>query len=430
MTQALSLLLANVDVSAKEAYELLLTAIRVERLKAMAAISAAMNQQHRPFQGGGLRATKLAVRMKSHLNRYKTLAFLLSAGATADTPELRDQLLLDAKCGRLSHVQLLIKAGVPSHKAEANVLQWAVEILNSNILDVLLEGHIPPDAASRAVASVPMAASEADKIRFVSALAQKGASSETLGPLLLRAVQDAHPRLTDLLLQLGATSEYRLDDSQNALCAAAKRGDVALMEKLCRANPTALVPSEALPLAFDGLASPSRLNDLLRALEILIVQGACGTAIDDTVLKALGHPGREKILATLLPAGILSSTAGQAVDFVIRQSGTESLLMLICDNATVTGETIQRALEHVFYSNPEVYDEKKASVLSGTANRHGYRDALDQLLVNPARDTHPKANQIADLLLADGANINFGDSHVLVAAATSADPSRVAELLR
>lgn len=428
MGAALSMLLANIGVSASEAYDLLLVAIKAERLEAIAAVSLATQSHRGQFQGQALEATKLAAKMVNDSARYKTLAFLFSAGSRADTPELRDRLRCDANGGRLGHVQLLIKAGVPPYKPDADTLRWAVKNVRRDVFDVLLGGHIPPDAATAAVATLPRTASEGDKMHFVSSLAKKGASTAPLGRLLLKAVQDSHHHLVNLLLRLGATSSYKEDRNQNSLCIAAQRGDVPLVEKLCLARPTSEIASEALDLAFESLKHRA-VDDLLRALSLLLAQGAGGAAIDVIVLKALSHPNSEEILRTLLPVVIRSTTAGKAVNIVIRQPGTETL-ELICNSTTVKSGELATALDHALYANTRIYEDEKALILSRTAKRHGYQDVLDRLMFNPARDTHPKADQIVDMLLANGASINAGGGHVLATAAASADPVRLEELLR
>lgn len=90
------------------------------------------------------------------------------------------------------------------------------------------------------------------------------------------------------------------------------------------------------------------MDDLLRALSLLVSQRASSAIVEDIVLKALRYPHRERILTKLLPAGVRCATARKAVDIVIRQSGTETLLELICNSTNLTSRALEMAPEHVF----------------------------------------------------------------------------------
>ncbi|KAK3359102.1 hypothetical protein B0T25DRAFT_564148 [Lasiosphaeria hispida] len=235
-----------------------------------------------------------------------------------------------------------------------------------------------------------------------------------------------HQHLTDDLLQLGTTSSYRDSSGGNALLIAATCGDVPLLGKLCSASSSGLVASEAIPLVFDVLKQGNQ-GDLLEALSLLISHGATGAHVEQTVLKAVEYTAFRKIIRTLLPTGISLAALGPVTRAVIKRRGNWGILALLCRRTMVLKEVLETALEDVLYLRQ--YEETKALILSGIALKHQYNDVLDRLLAPPARDNHPRGQEIADMLLAHGTSINAGHGRVLAAAA-AADQEKFAKLVK
>jgi hypothetical protein len=252
MAAALSLLLANVQIdSHADAHGLLIDAIKAENLEAIAMISLAVGHKWDMLRGEeGSAATNAAAAIANDSHRYRVLGFLVSAGANADTPYLRWLLFENAQRGDIRRVKQLVDFGVAAHHGipdgeSLSPLGWAVQYFRLDILDVIVRGDIPVDAASSALGQLPRSAAERDKIHVVTALRRKGASGMPLSRILLHSVQDSHRGLTDLLLSLGADASYKDSGGSNALLIAVERRDIALIKKLSKASSTATISGEA-----------------------------------------------------------------------------------------------------------------------------------------------------------------------------------------
>lgn len=130
------------------------------------------------------------------------------------------------------------------------------------------------------------------------------------------------------------------------------------------------------------------------------------------------------VVGLLLKAGVSPEVTGIAIAAAV---GTE-MLRLLCASGPVPAPYLERALVTVLFTST-AYDGERAAILAETAQRLGYREALNSVLLNPSRDRHPDCMDIIRLLLSHGADVSAGEGSALVACATSGNVAMVEELL-
>lgn len=429
MRTALSTLLANVEISAEEAYQLLQHAIGAQELEAMAALSLAVDGKWTFIQTeGGTAVVAAALRIEDSALRYRVLNFVLSAGAKADTSALRQQLFRDGTRDDRNHVRLLVGFGVSPHQpgSDTDLVSWAVSNACMDVFHLIMEADIPPDVASAAIDKVPRTASEAEKVSMVIALAQKGATGPPLSRLLLHAVQSSNDDLTRALVAAGASADYIDDEGSSSLYVAVVRGDVALARLLCGAKPTASVVSAAVRMTFDALMN-NNLATMLEMLSLLAEHGASGDPVECTLIRAISTTACLDVLEILLPTGLSVIAGGRAVCQAIKLDDMQAL-ELICAATDITTQSLETALREVIYGTH--YSREKAEILARMAERLGYNSALDWILVNPKRKSHPRGDDIIDMLLTHGASVDVGGGILLVDALEQGNGDALMDLLR
>lgn len=130
----------------------------------------------------------------------------------------------------------------------------------------------------------------------------------------------------------------------------------------------------------------------------------------------------------LLQAGVSPEATGIAINAAIDSVDGTEMLRLLCTSGPVPAPHLERALITTLFTST-MYDGERATILAETAQRLGYRETFNSVLLNPSRDRHPKCIDIIRLLLSYGADVSAGAGSALVACATFGHVAMVEELL-
>lgn len=430
-TDALALLLANVDMSPDEAYGVLVAAVAARNVAAVAAMAVAAKDDWRAgmaADGRGRAATYAAAftaaePVHSIEQSLCILDFLVSSGADPDTPTLRLCLLQAAQHGHLYAVSRLMRLGVATWADDANVISWAVEGMRLDVLAVIVEAW----AGSARAAEERGGAGQA-----VSPMASAASAALALIPADAR-----DPERTVLILRALGVLCATIDGArgarggQNGFIIAAVRGNVKLTTQLSKVGGvSAATASAAVPLVVRAI-TVDNVDDMVAILAVLVQCGACGASVDGAILEALPTSASTQVLNTLLSAGMDPVAAGKAIQDALRLPSSDAL-QLLCAAASphIPCEALEAALHEALFG--PAYDKEMTLMLLGVVAKQaeGQSAMLDRLLASPACSGHRHRQDVAQMLLAHGASVNAGGGAVLRAAATAGDVEMLQQLLR
>jgi ankyrin repeat protein len=214
--------------------------------------------------------------------RTTFLNLLLSAGATASTPLLQDELFKAVRSMQLDLVALLISHGTSPDRHYAEVVEWALKEAKFEAVDLLLRGTISPNSASRLMDSIPDIISEARLQGLVIILANKGAYGESLGRCLARAVDNGFKSVPIILVDRGASVDY---DTARSVRFLLKARDIELLGKVLKGSSSPAVLSKVLPEAMAIRSRPLRRQ----AMSLLLTKGVVGRELNVALQEAVSE---------------------------------------------------------------------------------------------------------------------------------------------
>jgi ankyrin repeat protein len=144
------------------------------------------------------------------------LSMLLQAGASRNTDELQVALANAVENNEEALVKLLISYHTSPNRDSGLAIITAVKKISIDLLNVLLEGEVLDTSATAAIENIPNVATEEEVDIILKSLIQKGPSNESLGQILIRAVERNWVQLVKWLVEHGATVQVQEETGVSA----------------------------------------------------------------------------------------------------------------------------------------------------------------------------------------------------------------------
>lgn len=303
-------------------------------------------------------------------------------------------------------LQLLLSVGVDANiDALHDELCWAVAQLQFDLTEVLLRGDVCPDAASKAVESIPAEASEQDALRLLRLLTAKGAKGGPWGAVLLSAVGFGHMNLCEALVENGASIDY---ENAHAVRLALRNQDLALVATLMKASSSPSVLAKALPQAMKMPGKAQRFD----AVATLLAKGVSGRELDIALRRATSETSLfrdPKLVDVLVKHGASVNSFGESDSncvHIVSSRGDLEMLSILCASANPPSSDItSRAIPLAFRARTQISQSTLLKVLH-LLLQHGARGIpVADTLIDAVRTEDDGV--VCKLLIEGGADANY-----------------------
>ncbi|EWC46757.1 hypothetical protein DRE_04002 [Drechslerella stenobrocha 248] len=338
---------------------------------------------------------------------HELMSLLLARGATGDPVDRA--LLAAVRKNQWTIITLLLSNGASVGYSNAACLAHAVAQSDDAMLQTLLQHRVSSETASIAFGYLTMETREL--YSMAKRLIEAGATGTPLSKLLVASVERRNITIASLLMSGGASVTF---NGGQSLRKAVETGDDQIVKILL---PGCLGTSggEVMDIAFtltDGLADGPRSA----IISLFLEAGLRGNAISQALIKEVNKmPINYQIVNDLARRGAadLGASDGFALKSAVRKMDIELLRILL--DARPTPGVISDAL-------PLAMDIRRSStqfdVLELLLGSGATGDEVSIALVKTIR-RQPEALGQIDLLLANGADVNFGNAEAIKAAYSS-----------
>ncbi|KAJ6261056.1 Ankyrin-2 [Drechslerella dactyloides] len=338
---------------------------------------------------------------------HELMGLLLARGARGEPVDRA--LLAAVRKNQWAMINLLLSNNASVGYANAASLVHAISKSDEAMMDTLLRNPIPSDVANMAFGHLNM------DTRGLYPMAQKlisaGATGEPLSRLLISAVERQNITVVSLLIGGGASATY---EDGASLKKAVQSGDEKLLAALLP-NCTGADGQVAMEAAFPMVG---RLSDPPRGpmISLFLQQGLRGAAISRALVEeAEKTPTSYGIVEMLVKRGDADLAAGDgaALKTAVRRANVRLVKILLGGqpNPSVVSAAFPLAMD---VRSPSTRFDILESMLSAGATG----DEVSIALVKTIRQQPEALGQI-DLLLNNGADVNFGNGEVINAAFSS-----------
>ncbi|EPS36381.1 hypothetical protein H072_10080 [Dactylellina haptotyla CBS 200.50] len=335
---------------------------------------------------------------------HELMGLLLAKGASGDPV---NQALLNAVRNiQWTLINLLLSNGANAGYSNAASLTHAVSMADEAMLDTLLRNPISPDAASTVFSTLRI------DTRNLYPMAQKlikaGAMGDPLSKLLVSAVAAQNITVANLLLSNGASVSY---DHSASLKKAVQTGEDQLV-KMILAKCTHQNGMEVMKAAFPLV---EKLGDNARGtiISLFLGHGLRGDLISQALINEVKRvPTNHHIVEMLLKKGDADLNASEGVALRISATNSDVNLMKILLEARPDIDVVSSAIPSAMeIRSPAIrFDVLELLLTSGAEG-----DEVATALVKTIKQ-HPEALGQIDLLLKNGADVNFGNGEAVKAA--------------
>ncbi|KAF3907531.1 Ankyrin-2 [Arthrobotrys entomopaga] len=338
---------------------------------------------------------------------HELMSLLLARGATGDPV---NQALLNAvRNQQWTVINLLLSNGANVGFANSASLVHAVSQSDEAMLDTLLRNPISPDSANVAFDTLRM------DTKNLYPMAQKliaaGATGTSLSKLLVSAIGAENITVANLLLSSGASVTF---DNGAPLKRAVETGDeqlVNLVISKCN-NPNGM---ETIKAAFPLV---DRLGYIARGsiMALFLQHGLRGDLISQALIKEVNKsPRNHSIVEMLLKKGDADLSAGEGIALKTAVSSSDVKLVKILLESRPEIDIVSSAVPSAMgVQDPATrFDILEMLLTSGAEG-----DEVSMALVKTIKQSPEALGQI-DLLLKNGADVNFGNGEAVKAAFVS-----------
>ncbi|TGJ78363.1 hypothetical protein E0Z10_g10401 [Xylaria hypoxylon] len=289
-------------------------------------------------------ACDLACLVQNDDRRHKVFAILAEAGFLADDPILRGELMRDVKSRHFPLIQLLADFGISLDIEPHNAMSWAVSQMDLDVLMLLKNGTFS-SPISLALDFVPDSASESDMLQLVTVLAPRGLAGAPLHKHLVRAVQNYHIQLVEMLLSYKASIEY---EECSSVCMALRNEYFDILNFLLQSECSPKSLSATIPTAMALQPRPVRLKAMKALLKKGIMKKSLGVPLQMLVCEQEDVDSEliQLLLDHKAPIDEVGNDTNNAI-LVATQRGNLSVLKMLCD-AEPQIETLSRAAPIAF----------------------------------------------------------------------------------
>ncbi|KAF1942017.1 ankyrin [Clathrospora elynae] len=267
------------------------------------------------------------MRLPTRQATLRFLQLLFCCGLYPKSRGLPDFLICLARTNNTAGAKMMLSYGVSTATNEAECLKEAISNSNWTLVDAILQTPVSPQNASAALDLLPLDAPQADRLRVVHALLQKGAAGPPLAPLLTQAAKEGDTQMLGLLLGAGAPIE---SDNNGPLHFAVVNKDDRCLRTLLNVRPPPETLAKLFPLLRNGY-SPTERRETSR---LLLEYGARGPEVDQALVDAVADisPGRDgALIIELVRRGADVNYDGGKVFSLAAVQVDVSLLRLLCN---------------------------------------------------------------------------------------------------
>jgi ankyrin repeat protein len=315
---------------------------------------------------------------------------------------------------RKQHIPLvdtLLRYGASVEFEQASAIRTALEKPDFDILSILLQSKCSPEILSATIPTAMVLQPRPSRLQAIKALVEKGVLNQNLSVPLQRLVSedgDVDSELIQLLLQHKAPVDGVGDDANNAVLAAARRGNLSVLRMLCDAGPRNETLSEAVPVAF-GVMHTCGYDVALDTIKLLLQKGAAGLPTHKTLLTAAKQDYRLDIVRLLIKHGAEANYATGASFAVALETANFKLLEILCAGCPPTRASTESVLFTAI--DPRHYNLKALELLLGSTT--SVAAALNALWTSEKFRSNPNMTAIVPCFLRHGLNVNLGNGLLL-----------------
>ncbi|KAK6536822.1 hypothetical protein TWF281_001033 [Arthrobotrys megalospora] len=339
---------------------------------------------------------------------HEVMSLLLAKGAYGDPV---NQALLNAvRKQQWTIINLLLSNNADVGYANAASLIHAVSEADEAMLDTLLRNPIPTGTANAVFDTLRM--DTKDLYPMAQKLIAAGAKGNPLSKLLVSAVERKNYTVVQLLLSSGASVVY---DGGASLKKAVQTGDDQLVKIVIPKCTNCSDGMAAMAAAFPLI---DRLTDSARAaiMPLFLRSGLRGDAVSDTLIQEINKtPTNYAAVEILVKEGDadLSANGGMALKTAVSRGDVRLVRILLeaGPEHSIVSSAVPLAMD--IQSPSTRFDILEMLLTSGAEG-----DEISMALVKTIRQ-HPEAIGQIDLLLNNGADVNFANGEVIRAAFTS-----------
>jgi ankyrin repeat protein len=291
------------------------------------------------------------MKLPTHQATLQYLQLLFCCGLPPDRQGLSNVLIYAVKQNDAAGSKMLLSYGISTKANEAECLKVAIANSNWSLVDVILQTSISPQHATTAMAALPSNAPQTDRLRVARALIQKGATGQTLAPLLTQAAKEGDEQLANLLVDAGAPIET---NQNNALHFAILNKDRRVLRTLLSTHPPPETLASLFPL-FDGYSSSERRE----TSTILLEYGARGPDVDQALVDAVEDSGDRALITELVRRGADVDYKNGAVISLAATQKDVTLLRLLCNarpNSSSTSAALSLAFDPHGGRHPQTFE--------------------------------------------------------------------------
>ncbi|KAF4458107.1 hypothetical protein F53441_115 [Fusarium austroafricanum] len=324
---------------------------------------------------------------------------------------LNSRLVRAAQKKQRRLVETLLHYGASVEYEEAAAIRAVLLSVDLEMLGLLLQKDCTPAILSPTVHIAVSISPRPARLDAMKALIAKGVERPPLGAALqylMREDDEIDSTLLKLLLDNGAPLDYSIDVEDSPLVQASKRGDVAVLNMLCGANPTSDALAAALPLAFNTIAEFG-YEIALDIMTLLLKQGASGPVVDKLLLTTIESGVRLEFVRVLIEHGAdVNYSCGGAFAKAI-ETNSLPLLELLCSSSPPSQTTVNAILPKIV--DPKHYNLATLELFLTASSRASPKPALRN--VYALIKDHEHGAEILPCLLRHGLDVNEEDGIVL-----------------
>ncbi|KAK6361345.1 hypothetical protein TWF730_005079 [Orbilia blumenaviensis] len=339
---------------------------------------------------------------------HELMGLLLAKGAYGDP--VNRALLNAVRKKQWTIISLLLSNNADVGYANGTILIHAVSESDEAMLDTLLRNRITTEVANAVFDTLKM--DTKDLYPMAQKLIAAGAKGIPLSKLLVSAVERKNYTVVQLLLASGASVVY---DGGASLKKAVQTGDDQLVRMVI---PKCTNCSDGMAAMAAAFPLVDRLSDGARAamIPLFLRSGLRGDTVSDTLIQEINKtPTNYAAVEILVKEGDadLSANGGMALKTAASR-GDIRLVRILLEaepERSLVSSAIPLAMD--VQSPSTRFDILEMLLTSGAEG-----DDVSMALVKTIRQ-HPEAIGQIDLLLNNGADVNFGNGEVIRAAFTS-----------
>lgn len=312
-------------------------------------------------------------------------------------------------------LDLLIEKGASVEFDDAAAIRIAIQQTNQILLKKLLRRGCSRNILSGTIATALSVESPIEKLDIMRILLQTGVNLKELGSALrvtVSASGKVHLDLVKALLQAGAplstTASHDSTMNDNCVLAAARKGDFPLLKLLCSYGPPKHILSMAVPIVFEFIQK-AEYGMVHEMITFLLVNGATGSPIDETLLIAVSQDSRLDIVRSLLLHHGDANYFNGASYKVAIQSANQPLLDLLCKTCSPNRRSIRTGVTALFDPAHHSIKALERLLSSSSDSSVELRAMWDTKLL----ESHPKSDEIVECFIRSGVDVNIDGGGLL-----------------